>query len=188
MATNIFKKEKQLSHKAVKAEIKRIRGWSETRYKKELKTIARGLSRYKTQFEGDATLKSPTQFLYTEAKARERYGLNYQPTQYVQDVRKLSRVAKSKTILSTRRQVQNIKDISVKSRFSGLIQSNAKASEIASKIKDPFKREKALADYANKLHTKIDTVERVQQAQAIPFSSQVYGSDSTIDFDIDKYL
>ena len=89
---------------------------------------------------------------------------------------------------TTRVQMLQIKTQKVKTRCGALIETNEKAKEIYNKIKDPYKREKALSEYANKLHTKIDESEKVIESEAIPFSSQVYGSDTTIDFDIDAYL
>lgn len=187
MAT-IYKGERRLSQKEIKSEIKRIRGWSETRYQKELKNVRRGLTRYENQFGKTVSEKTPTEFLYTEAKSRERYKSDYVQSQYVKDVRRLGTISKQRTILTTRGQIKQLKQQSVDTRFNGLIQTNSQAREIAQKIKDPFKREKALSDFANKIHAKIDKAEKVKENQAIPFSSQTYGSDTTIDFDIDKYL
>ena len=48
-------------------------------------------------------------------------------------------------------------------------------------------REKALADYANMLHAKIDEMGRVQEQEAIPFG-ETFGSGDDIDFDIEDYL
>ena len=134
--------------------------------------------------------KSASEFLYKEAKSRERYKDEYVRTQYVIDVRKFGRVKKNKkgTILTVRGQKLRIKTESVKKRFSEFIEANEKAKEIYNTIKDPYKRDKALSDYADKLHAKIDESEKVKKSEAIPFSSQVYGSDTTIDFDIDAYL
>ena len=179
----IYKNDKKLTRLQIKNEIKQIQGWSETRYKKELQTIRKGLQRY----GGKET--SASEFLYKEAKAQKRYKDKYVATQYVKDVRQLARAKKSKrTIVTTRGQILRIKTQSVKTRFGALIETNEKAREIYNAIKDPYKRDKALSDYANKLHTKIDESEKVIESEAIPFSSQVYGSDTTIDFDIDAYL
>ena len=48
--------------------------------------------------------------------------------------------------------------------------------------------EQALSDYASKLHLEIEQQTNKIKGEAIPFSDQNYGSDVSIDFDIDSYL
>ena len=70
-----------------------------------------------------------------------------------------------------------------------MIQKNKTAREISEKLSgDPLKREQALSDYANKLHLEIEQQTNKIKGEAIPFSDQNYGSDVSIDFDIDSYL
>lgn len=179
----------RLSNKAVKEEIKQIRGWSETRYQKELKQVKKGLQRYTGNQK-----KTPQEFLYTESKARKHYGESYTPSAYVQDIRRLAKLRKPTTragkrsILSIKGQIRIRTLRTTAERFKGLIRENEKAKEIFNKIKDPFKQQKALTDYANKLHAEIDRQGRVIQNRAIPISEQSYGSDTSIDFDINNYL
>ena len=57
------------------------------------------------------------------------------------------------------------------------------------KIKDPIKRDKALADLANKINAKRNEQEIIERESIIPISNEIVGSDTTdIDFDIDDYL
>ena len=72
-------------------------------------------------------------------------------------------------------------------QFKGLVESNKQAKAIYDTIKDPVMREKALSDYANKLHAKINEQDEVVESEAIPFG-ETYGSDEQIDFDIEDYL
>lgn len=178
----IYKKGKHLSRQAIKQEIKQIRGWSESKYQKEINIIRKGIQIYGRKEQAN-------ELLYKETIAIKNYGNDYQPTQYIKDIRRYGKVRRSKrTILTKAGQIRQIKKESVQARFGAFIRSNSKAREIAKQIKDPYKREKALTDYANKLHAKIDEQEKVWQNEAIPFSSQTYGSDTSIDFDIDNYL
>ena len=79
-------------------------------------------------------------------------------------------------------------------QFKGFLEHNDKANELAKQITDPVKREKFLADYANKVHERI--AEKVKEAKSqkdgtavtAPFSGEVYGSDDPVDIDMSMYL
>ena len=51
-----------------------------------------------------------------------------------------------------------------------------------------LKKEKALSDLADKLNAKITEDEKVEANEAIPVSSETYGSGDEVDFDISEYL
>lgn len=180
---------KRISTRIAKQEIKEIQGWSESRYQRELKQVKKGLERYQGK-----TSKTPQEFLYAEARAKKHYGEEYTPSAYVQDIRKLGKLkrrrknVRKRSILTIKGQIKQLTKKSTMSRFSGLINSNEGAREIYNKIKDPFKQLKALTDYANKLHAEITREGKAIENQAIPFSEQSFGSDISVDFDIENYL
>ena len=72
--------------------------------------------------------------------------------------------------------------------IGGLIESNPNAQKIDELIKDPVKKEKALSELANKLNAKITDDEVKEAGEAIPISTEHYGSSDEIDFDISEYL
>lgn len=178
----IVEKGKPLSKRQVKQRIKEIRGWSEARYKKESELVRRGLERAGQQVDVQ-------KFLFTESKAISRYKSTYKPSSYARQVRSLGKInAKVRQIKGKRQLKRNVKSAVamqkstyVEQKFAGLINANPGAMKIYTMYRnDPHTLEKKLIDYANKLHAKIDEQDRVIAAQAIPFSTEMYGSDVEI--------
>ena len=90
---------------------------------------------------------------------------------------------------SERYQTQQAKKYAdyVQRRFGGLIDNNPIAQRIDAEIDDPVKKEKALSALADKLKAKTDEQDKVTANEAIPVSSETYGSGDEIDFDIEEY-
>ena len=119
----------------------------------------------------------------------------YKPTESVKLLYKIlpkQRKATGKKRQATRnirKQTINLFKQRTQNQFDGFIKANKKAQEIVEKIKDPVKRDKALADLANKIKAKRNEQERIERESLIPISNEIVGSDTIdIDFDINDYL
>lgn len=181
----------KLKSNEVKRYIMRANNWTEEQYNKNYDIFKNKLRAYESF--ADKKKQSPVEVLYKEARAKVREGDEYKPSLEMQRIRKFTSVSSGQAgqkALQSERYKQargemyaSFTDI----RFKGFIDSNAKAQEINNTIKDPVKREKALADYANKIHAKIDEQKKNANGEAIP-SGEAYGSDLEVDFDISEYL
>lgn len=211
MGSGIYKKvtikgqkvDKELSNREVKAYIMKVNGWTSQQYDKQydiFKNKLRAYENYERMHTGSTTRQSPAQVLYKEARSKEREGADYSPSIKMQRIRRFTSVssgkAGQKALLGKRYQARRnaIYEEATNMQFSGFLAKNQKAQELASQIKDPVKREKFLADYANKVHERI--AEKVKEAKSqkdgtavtAPFSGEVYGSDDPVDIDISAYL
>ena len=199
--TGIYKYEQgrkvELSASQVKTEIMRIHGWDTKEYQREYDILRNKLRAYEA-FQRSAgvqvTPQSPQQFLYSEAKAQERYGANYRPSARTALVRATTSVssgkALSKAVTSTisRKAQQNKVSGSIQHYFGAFIEQVPQAREIMEKIKDPIKQEAALKALAAKLHAREDAQRRtIAQNADMPFG-QVSGSSDTIEFDLSPWL
>lgn len=177
----IIEKGQALSFRQVKQRIKELNKWTEARYQKELILIRRGLTRM-----GERHIKAQ-EFLFREVKAKARYKSDYKPTQYTKQVRLLGRI-KGHQIRGGKRSVVKTKTLVrmynldyINRRFGALIRANKGAQRIYKEYYDNvYLLEQKLTEYANLLHAKIDEQDRVISAQAIPFSSEQYGSEVEI--------
>lgn len=179
----------------VKNFIMKVNNWNADQYQKEY-DIFKNKLRTLENFEGvpKAERESPVELLYKQAKAKKRYGADYQPSIKFQRI--LSTSAYSS---SPKRQRQLLKNQSYVDRlqkryrestnkaFKGLLEKNPVAKEIDEKIKDPVQREKALIDLADKIHARIDEQGVITDLGGIPFGESV-GSSDGIDFDLTSYL
>lgn len=187
--------EVALSAKEVKNFIIKVNNWSADQYQKEY-DIFKNKLRTLENFEGvpKAERESPVELLYKQAKAKKRYGEDYQPSLKLQRILKTSAYSSS-----PKRQRQLLKNQSYVERlqkryrettnkaFKGLLEKNPVAKEIDEKIKDPVQREKALIELAEKLHARIDAQGVITELGGIPFGESV-GSSDGIDFDLTPYL
>lgn len=181
----------KLKPKEVKRYIMRANNWTEDQYSKNYDIFKNKLRAYEN-YTGKAR-QSPVEVLYKEARAKVREGDEYKPSLEMQRIRSFTSVssgkAGQKALQSERyRQARGKTFASFTSlRFAGLIKENAKAREIAESIEDPVKREKALAEYANKLHAVVGYSTKNANGEAIP-TGEAVGSDLDIDFDYSDYL
>lgn len=200
MSSGLYKMVKgarvEMSSREVKAYIMKINGWTSKQYDKQydiFKNKLRAYENYERAHGVTSQRQSPTQLLYKEAKTKARKGLDYKPSIKMQRVRSFTSVssgkAGQKALQGKRYQARRAQlyEEATNKQFKGLIDNNPIAKEIAERIKDPVKREQALADYANKIHAKIDEEGKAQENEAIPFG-ETFGSGDQIDFDIDYYL
>lgn len=194
MSTGIYRtvngERVELNARQVKAFIMKVNKWTSEEYNRQRYITKNKLRTYEA-FSG-AKEQSPTKFLYFEAKAKQRAGANYKPSlerqriQQTQSLGSAKAIAKAKQSQRTQQSMARKFEETTQKRFKGLIENNPKAKEIWEKIKDPYKREQALKDYANRLHLKMDEQKRVAEAQPIPFG-ETFGSDVTVDFNVEDY-
>ena len=187
----------ELSTREVKKYIMEVNGWTSREYDKKYDIFKNKLRAYENYQRSHGMLtprQSPMQLLYKQARARERDGANYKPSIKMQRINSFTSVSSGK---AGQRALRGKKYQDRRSRlyeqatnlqFEGLLKANPKAREIAEAIKDPVRREQALADFANAIRAKVDEEDRVTAEEAIPFSGEVSGSDSVIDFAIEDYL
>lgn len=178
----------------VKAYVMKERGWTSEQYNKEydkLRNRLRAYEAFQRQSGINVEAQSPASILYFESRARKREGAEYQPSLELQRIKSFPSISSGKALgralerrseTFARRYAETTNKV-----FAGLIAANPTVAEIAKRVTDPVKRERALIDLATKLHARQDAAGRVQSSSAIPFG-QAVGSDEAIDFDIESYL
>lgn len=175
----------------VKATIMRANNWTADQYKKQYDIFKNKLRAFEA-FEGTGQRQSAVELLYKQARAKIREGAEYQPSIKMQRINAFTSVSSGKARKLLENQMYKSRREATYSsatykQFEGLIAKNAKAKEIYDTIKDPVQREKALTDYANKLHAKLDEEGKTQENEAIPYG-ETFGSDNTIEFDYNEYM
>lgn len=183
-----------LTARDIKAYVMKERGWTSDQYSKEydkLRNRLRAYEAFQRQSGVSVESQSPASILYFESRARRREGTEYQPSLELQRIKSFPSISSGKALgralerrseTFARRYTETTNKV-----FAGLIAKNPTAAEIAERVTDPVKRERALIDLATKLHAKQDAAGRVQASSAIPFG-QAVGSDVAVDFDIEEYL
>lgn len=179
----------------VKNFIMKVNNWNAEQYQKEY-DIFKNKLRTLENFEGvpKAERESPVELLYKQAKAKKRYGEDYQPSIKFQRILSTSAYSSSpkrqRQLLKNQSYVERLQKRyreSTNKAFKGLLEKNPVAKEIDEKIKDPVQREKALIDLADKIHARIDEQGVITDLGGIPFGESV-GSSDGIDFDFTAYL
>lgn len=208
MATKFYKmidgEKVYLSSKEVKAFIMKQNKWTEKEYYNQYHLFKNRLRAYESyrKSQGINEKQSVVELLYKEAKSKKNYGSDYKPSAKMQQIKSFSAVSitkgrqyatQQKYLESQRQKYKNY----VNQRFGGFIEKNKGASDIVEQFMQDaeekgttinyVKLEKALSDYADKIHAKIEDDGKYHDAEAIP-SGETFGSDNTIDFDIDAYL
>ena len=196
MQRKIFKNGKEITRNQAVQEIAQLRNWSKTRTQREIKRLNYGLRKLrKLEGERDFNKQSGLQLLYSITKSKKRYGEEYKLSESVKLLYKIlpkqqKRMNKKRQATrNIRKQTINLFKQRTQNQFKEFIKVNETAQEIVKKIKDPIKRDKALADLANKIKVKRNEQEIIERESIIPISNEIVGSDTTdIDFDIDDYL
>ena len=183
-----------LTAREIKSYVMKERGWTSDQYSKEydkLRNRLRAYEAFQRQSGVGVEAQSPASILYFESRARRREGAEYQPSLELQRIKSfpsissgnaLGRALERRSETFARRYAETTNKV-----FAELIAANPTAAEIAGRVTDPVKRERALIDLATKLHARQDAAGRVQASSAIPFG-QAIGSDEAIDFHIEAYL
>lgn len=203
--------QKKLTTHEVKQYIMRANNWNATQYQKQYDIFKNKLRAYESYREAQgapAERQSVVELLFKEAKSKRQYGKAYTPSRKMQQIKGFSAYSitkgreKAKQANYQAQQRERYRTY-LQGRFglnnteTGFIAHNKGAQAIVEAFKkqsektgDPVnyvKLEQALADYADKVHATVDEKERVQDNQAIPFG-ETFGSDDTVDFNIDSYL
>ena len=183
-----------LTARDIKSYVMKERGWTSDHYSKEydkLRNRLRAYEAFQRQSGVSAEAQSPASILYFESRARKREGAEYQPSLELQRIKSFPSISSGKALgRALERRIETFAHRYTETTnkvFAGLIAANPTAAEIAERVTDPVKRERALIDLATKLHARQDATGRVQASSAIPFG-QAVGSDEAIDFDIESYL
>lgn len=186
----------KMTNREVKQYIMKQNKWTSEQYNKQydiLRNKLRAFESYERMSGKSVKTQSVQSLLYKEAKAKKREGENYKPSIKMQRIKSFTSISSGKKGLQAlthekyvSRRTKLYEDATYK-QFSGFIAGNPQARKIYESIPDPVMREKALADYADKVHAKIDEQDKAQENEAIPYG-ETYGSGSEIDFDITPYL
>ncbi len=183
-----------LTAREIKSYVMKERGWSSDQYSKEydkLRNRLRAYEAFQRQSGISVEAQSPASILYFESRASRREGAEYQTSLELQRIKSFPSISSGKALgKALERRSETFGRIYTETTnkvFAGLIAANPTAAEIAERVTDPVKRERALIDLATKLHAKQDAAGRVQASSAIPFG-QAVGSDEAVDFHIESYL
>lgn len=183
-----------LTAREIKSYVMKERGWTSDQYSKEydkLRNRLRAYEAFQLQSGVSVEAQSPASILYFESRARRREGAEYQPSLELQRIKSFPSISSGKALgraLERRNETFASRYAETTNKvFAELIAANPTAAEIAERVTNPVKRERALIDLATKLHARQDAAGRVQASSAIPFG-QAVGSDEAIDFDIESYL
>ena len=209
MASNFYKYKDGIQVRMTTREVKQFimdqNNWTAEQYRKNydiFKNKLRAYESYQKAQGAKVTQQSVVEVLYKEARSKERYGKNYKPSMKMQQIKnfKAYSITKGRKMAQQERYLtrENLKYESyIKARFGDFINKNKGAKAIETAFKEQAKQsgmpvnyvkmEKALSDYANKVHAKEDADGTIQENEAIP-SGETFGSGEVVDFDVDAYL
>ena len=183
-------KKIELSSREVKRFIMQQNNWTSEEYTKKydiFKNQLRAYEMFKRSQGLDVKKQSPVSILYKQAKAKKSLGASYQPSLEMRLIKSFPSISMGKagqkalkSNVYIKRRAESFAKASLE-RFAGLLKHNDGARKIAEEIKDPIKRDKALAKYANFLHTAISKNGKMRYDN-IPFNSEVVGSDTDLDW------
>lgn len=194
-------KKVAMTSKEVRQFIMKQNNWTAETYRKQYDIFKNKLNAYESYQRSRGVAvehQSTTALLFKEAKSKKFYGDEYKPSMKMQQIKSFSaysitkgrQLAQGESASAKRYQEKETAkyEAYVQQRFGGFIESNPTAQKIDAMIKDPVKKEKALSELADKLNAKITDEEVKEAGEAIPYSTEHYGSSDEVDFDIDKYL
>ena len=194
-------KKVAMTSKEVKQYIMKQNNWTAETYRKQYDIFKNKLNAYESYQRSRGVAvehQSTTALLFKEAKSKQFYGEDYKPSMKMQQIKSFSaysitkgrQLAQGETKSAKRYQEKETAkyEAYVQQRFGGFIESNPTAQKIDAMVKDPVKKEKALSELADKLNAKITDDEVKEAGEAIPVSTEHYGSSDEIDIDISKYL
>lgn len=207
----------KMTNREVKAYIMKANNWTSEQYRKQYDIFKNKLRAYESyrQAQGVETKQqSVVSVLFKEAKAKKQYGADYTPSRKMQQIRQFSAYSITKgrqmAIMNDNYNTRQTKLYGeyIRGRFGsydpndptkneGFIGQNKGAQEIvkafikkSQETGNPVnyaKMEKALSDYANKVHATMDESEKIRDSQAIPYG-ETSGSGDEEDFDVTPYL
>ena len=192
---NVVSVQVKMTSREVKAYVMKQNGWTSSQYQKQYDILKNKVRAYESFRRSQGIKEQPqnvVKMLYTEAKAKARFGEDYKPSEKMQQIKRFSAYSITKGRQLAQQEKYIARETSkynayVSERFKGFIEANKGAERIANAITNPVMREKALSDYADKLNVKIAEDQEEQKSGAIP-AGETYGSEESIDFDISDYL
>lgn len=180
--SGIFRGNKELTASEVKSFIMQQRGWTSQEYQKEydkLRNRVRNFESYQRAQGVSVPKQNVSAILYREAKAMKTYGARYTPSQEIERLRGFTSVSTGsfKAANVSPRLTQSQKTY-VEARFAGLMASNSAAHAIYERLKDkPAKAEKALAEFASRIHAKPSGEGAIPSGYAIGSTDEDSGFD-----------
>ena len=198
---NKTKKSSTMTASQKKQIIMKANNWTAEQYRKKYDIFKNKLRAYEA-YEGVPMNKrqSPRDVLYKQAKTKmalERQGIKYEGSIQMKRIMSFTSVSMSTSRAIAEDPYRHTKylqrrtasyEAGIESKFSALIKSNKQAEAIYWRIEDPVMRDKALADYANMLHAKMDAEGKIDANSAIAEYGEVVGSDTVVEFDISAYI
>ena len=180
--SGIFRGNKELTASEVKSFIMQQRGWTSQEDQKEydkLRNRARNLESYQRAQGVSVPKQNVSAILYREAKAMKTYGARYTPSQEIERLRGFTSVStgRFKAADVSARLTQSQKTY-VEARFAGLMTANSAAHEIYERLRnEPAKAEKALAEFASRIHAKPSGEGAIPSGYAIGSTDEDSGFD-----------
>ena len=180
--SGIFRGNKELTASEVKSFIMQQRGWTSAEYQKEydkLRNRVRNLESYQRAQGVSVPKQNVSAILYREAKAMKTYGARYTPSQEIERLRSFTSVStgRFKAADVSARLAQSQKTY-VEARFAGLMSANSAAHEIYERLRnEPAKAEKALAEFASRIHAKPSGEGAIPSGYAIGSTDEDSGFD-----------
>ena len=180
--SGIFRGNKELTASEVKSFIMQQRGWSSTEYQKQydkLRNHMRNFESYQRAQGISVPKQNVSAILYREAKAMKTYGARYTPSQEIERLRGFTSVSTgSFKAASVSQKLEQSQRTYVEARFAGLMTANSAAHEIYERLRDkPAKAEKALAEFASRIHAKPSGEGAIPSGYAIGSTDEDSGFD-----------
>lgn len=188
----------KLTAHEIKQTTMKLKGWTAEEYRKQYDLLKNKTRAYEAFMEAKGkkeTKQSISELLFKQAKAQHRQGNNYQPSAKMKlitsfpavSISRGKKLAKEVGSIYEERRLEVI-SIQTQMAFANFIAQVKKAQEINENIKDPIKKEKALAALADYIHKKQKTMKSATSDGA-PFAGETFGSDPLgEDFNYDQWL
>lgn len=199
----IIRHGKPITRKEMRQTIMAANDWTADQYRKQYDIFKNKLRFYEEVQRSrgvDVEQQSPQELLYKIARAKQRFGADYEPSQEVEQIQAVTahsiskgrKIAEQATGKSYQAAVSKIVNI----RFKGFIDYYDKAEEITKAITDPVAQEAALTAFATYLH---ERQPRTGKDKGAPkkkgaggfVQGETFGSgdaDSGDDFDFSEWL
>lgn len=180
--SGIFRGNKELTASEVKSFIMQQRGWTSAEYQKEydkLRNRVRNFESYQRAQGISVPKQNVSAILYREAKAMKTYGARYTPSQEIERLRSFTSVSTGRfKAADVSARLAHSQRTYVEARFAGLMSANSAAHEIYERLKNkPAKAEKALAEFASRIHAKPSGEGAIPSGYAIGSTDEDSGFD-----------
>lgn len=180
--SGIYRGNKELTASEVKSFIMQQRGWTSEEYQKQydkLRNRVRNLESYQRAQGVSVPKQNVSAILYREAKAMKTYGSRYTPSQEIERLRGFTSVSTGRfKAASVSPKLEQAQKTYVEARFAGLMTANSAAHEIYERLRnEPAKAEKALAEFASRIHAKPSGEGAIPSGYAIGSTDEDSGFD-----------